>query len=61
MGKIVRHEFIGNQYFFLFLCLSGIFIPLAILYLMGATVTVEENIEDPTKFLMEYRAGKHRV
>ncbi len=61
MARIVRHEFIGSPIVFLALCLSGIGIPLAILYLMGATVTVEEDIEDPTKFLMEYRAGKHRV
>lgn len=58
MAKIVRHEFMGSPIIFFALCLSGIGIPLAILYLITGTVTVEEDIEDPTQFLMQYKAGK---
>ena len=58
MAKIVRHEFMGSAIIFFALCLSGIGIPLAILYLIAGTVTVEEDIEDPTQFLMQYKAGK---
>ncbi len=60
MAKIVRHEFIGSPIIFFALCLSIVGIPLAVLYLIGGTVTVEEDIEDPTQFLMQYRAGKLR-
>ena len=58
MAKIVRHEFMGSPIIYFALCLSGIGIPLAILYLITGTVTVEEDIEDPTQFLMQYKAGK---
>ena len=58
MATIVRHEFMGTSIIFYLLCLSGIGIPVAILYLLAATVTVEEDIEDPTEFLTQYKAGK---
>lgn len=58
MAKIIRHEFMGSPIIFFALCLSAIGIPLAILYLIVGTVTVEEDIEDPTQFLMQYKAGK---
>ena len=60
MAKIVRHEFMESPIIFFALCLSIIGIPLAILYLIAGTVTVEEDIEDPTQFLMQYKAGKYR-
>ena len=60
MAKIVRHEFVGSPIIFFLLCLSMGGIPFAILYLIGGTVTVEEEMEDPTEFLMQYRAGKLR-
>ena len=60
MAKIVRHEFIGSPIIFFALCLSLVGIPFAILYMIAGTVTVEEDIEDPTQFLMQYRARKHR-
>lgn len=60
MAKIVRHEFMGSAIIFYALCLSGIGIPAAVLYLLAGTVTVEEDIEDPTEFLRQYKAGKYR-
>ena len=37
MGKIVRHEFLGNRFWFWILFVSGIGLPLAILYLLDTT------------------------
>ncbi len=58
MAKIVRHEFLGNKLVFFLLCICGFGIPFAVLYLIDATVTVEEELDDPTGFLEEFRAGK---
>ena len=59
MGKIVRLEFIGSPVLFTLLCLSIIGIPAAILYIRAATAIVEEEVEDPTSFLEQYREGKY--
>ena len=58
MGKIVRYEFLGNPTRFWFLCLTVIGIPMAILYLIDATVRIEESLNDPGEFLERYRSGK---
>ncbi len=55
MGKIVRHEFLGSRLLVLLLCLTGIGIPLAVIYLIEGFVTVEEEVADPTAFLEAYR------
>lgn len=55
MAKFVRHEFMGSEILFILLCLSGIGIPFAILYLISDTVTVEEEVENPTEFLVQYK------
>lgn len=60
MGKIVRYEFLGNPTRFWFLCLTVIGIPMAILYLIEATVRIEESLNDPGEFLDEYRSGKFK-
>ncbi|NIM49277.1 MAG: hypothetical protein GTN78_19860 [Gemmatimonadales bacterium] len=60
MAKIVRHEFMGSAIIFYLLCLSVIGIPAAVLYMLAGTVTVEEDIEDPTEFLRQYKAGRYR-
>jgi len=51
MGKVIRREFVGNRWLLLGLSLSGVGLPLAVLYLIEGTVTVEEELEDPTAFL----------
>ena len=60
MGKIVRHEFLGNRFWFWFLWVTVIGIPMAILYLIDTTVRVEEELDDPTDFLEAFRAGRFR-
>lgn len=58
MAQIVRHEFVGNKFLLVLLWITGIGIPLAVLYLIESTVTVEDEIEDATEFLEAFRAGK---
>ena len=58
MAKIVRHEFIGSPIIFFALCLSGIGIPLAILYLITGTVTVHRISTDE---FITYRAGSGSI
>jgi hypothetical protein len=60
MGKVVYREFLGNRLLFLVLCLSGIGIPLAVLYLLEWFVTVEEEVADPTAFIESYRRRSAR-
>jgi len=58
MSKIVRREFIGNKLLFWLLAILGITLPFAIIYLLEATVTIEDDMEDPEKFMDALRAGK---
>jgi hypothetical protein len=58
MGKIIYREFLGNRLVFLLLCLSGIGLPVAVLYLLEWTVTVEENVDSPRVFLDSFRSGR---
>lgn len=58
VGKIVRHEFLGSRLYFWLLCVTGIGLPLAVLYLLHTTVGVEEELEDPTAFLESFKAGR---
>ncbi|MBV9081340.1 MAG: hypothetical protein JOZ62_01590 [Acidobacteriaceae bacterium] len=57
MSKIVRYEFMGSWVIFSLLFLSGIGLPGAILYLLNGLVMVETAMDDPEKFIDEYRAG----
>ncbi|MEK7395592.1 MAG: hypothetical protein AAB116_01530 [Candidatus Poribacteria bacterium] len=58
MGKIIRREFLGSRIRVTLLCLTGIGIPIAIIYIIEATVTIEEEVEDPSDFTKMFRAGK---
>ena len=58
MSKIVRYEFMGSWLLFLVLCISVIGLPLALLYLLNSTIRIEEQIENPERFVEEFRAGK---
>ncbi len=58
MPKIVRYEFMGSSLAFWLLCATGVFIPVAILYLLNSTVRIEHEMDDPEKFIAEFRAGK---
>jgi hypothetical protein len=55
MGKIIRHEFLGSRALVVFLCITVIGIPIAVIYLIEGFVTVEEEVPDPTAFLEAYR------
>jgi hypothetical protein len=58
MAKIVRHEFLGNPFVLVILCITIVGIPLAVFHFIVSTVTVEEEIDDPTGVLEAFRAGK---
>jgi hypothetical protein len=58
MSKIVRYEFMGSWLLFWFLCVTGIGIPVAILYLMNGTLRIEDEITDPEEFISTFRARK---
>lgn len=58
MGKIVRREFVGSRLLFSVLFLLGITLPVAIIYLLEATVTVEDEMENPEEFMTALRQGK---
>ena len=60
MAKIARFEFVGNTLLFWFLCMTGIGIPLAVIYLLSTTIRIEEEIDNPMEFLDQFRAGKFR-
>jgi hypothetical protein len=47
----------GSRIILTFLCLTGIGIPVAIIYLIEATVTIEEEVDDPSDFTEKLRAG----
>jgi len=51
MGKVIRREFVGNRWLLVALSLTGVGLPLAVLYLIEGTVTVSEELEDPNAFL----------
>ena len=55
MGKIVYREFFGNRLALLFLALSVIGIPLAVIYILENTITVEESVDAPGEYLAANR------
>jgi hypothetical protein len=58
MSTISRYEFLGSWFYFWFLCISGIGIPLAILYLLNGTVRVEEQVDDAERVVTALRAKR---
>jgi hypothetical protein len=58
MSKIVRYEFMGSWLYFWLLCISGIGIPVAILYLLNGTLRIEDEMTDPEQFVSAFRAGR---
>jgi hypothetical protein len=58
MSQIVRCEFMGSWMLFWVLCLSVFGIPLAILYLRNSTIWFHEEVDDPERFVEEFRAGR---
>ncbi len=58
MSKIVRYEFMGNWFLFWLLCITGVGIPFAILYLLNGTLRIDDEMADPEQFVADFRAGK---
>jgi hypothetical protein len=58
MSKIVRYEFMGSWLLFWFLCITGIGIPVAFLYLLNGTLRIEDEMTDPEQFVSAFRAAK---
>ncbi len=58
MSKIVRYEFMGSTVLFWLLCITGILIPVAIVYLVNGTLRIEHDVDDPEEFVEQYRSGK---
>jgi hypothetical protein len=58
MSRIVRNEFMGSWLLFWLLCITGIGIPIAGLYLLNGTLRIEDEMADPEQFVSAFRAGK---
>ncbi|HUJ42648.1 MAG TPA: hypothetical protein VLW52_03465 [Opitutaceae bacterium] len=56
MDKIVRREFTGSWLLFWALCLSGIGLPVALLYLLNRTVEIHTRIPDAEAAVDKIRA-----
>ena len=60
MPKLIRFEFLGSWLLFWLFSITVIGVPLAILYLLSGTVVLSEPMEDPERFVSEFRAGRLR-
>ncbi len=55
MPKIVRYEFMGSWFYFWLLSITVIGIPLALLYLLSGTLRIGSAMEDPERFVEQFR------
>ncbi len=58
MSRIVRYEFMGSWLLFWVFSITVIGIPIAILYLVNGTLRLEVPVDDPQRFVDEFRAGR---
>jgi len=58
VSRIVRYEFMGSTLVFWLLCLTGVLIPFAIIYLVNGTLRIETEVDDPEAFVEAFRSGK---
>lgn len=58
MGRIIYREFLGSRLVLTALFLSGIGIPLAVIYVLEYTITVEEDVESPSDYVASWRARR---
>lgn len=58
MSRIIRYEFMGSWLVFWLLSVTVIGIPLALLYLLNSTLRLDVAVDDPQRFVDEFRAGK---
>lgn len=57
MATIARYQFMGSWLYFWLLCITGIGIPIAVLYLLTGTIRIEEQVDDADRLLGALRAG----
>lgn len=58
MAKIVRYEFLGSWFVFSLACLVVFLLPAALLYLATNIIRIEEDLDDPERFVEEFRQGR---
>jgi hypothetical protein len=58
MATISRYEFMGSWLYFWLLCITGVGLPLAFLYLVNGTIRVEEQVEDAEGVLKSLRGAR---
>ena len=58
MSKLIRFEFLGSWLLFWLFAITVIGIPLAILYLLSGTVVLSQPMDDPERFVSEFRSGR---
>ncbi|MCK6460153.1 MAG: hypothetical protein L6Q95_09700 [Planctomycetes bacterium] len=58
MGRIIYREFLGSRLVLTALFLCGIGIPLAVIYVLEYTITVEEDVESPSDYVASWRARR---
>jgi hypothetical protein len=58
MSKIVRYRFMGSWLWFWVLCVSGIGMPFAVLYLLTDTVRMDTDVDDPEQIAEDLYTGK---
>ncbi len=51
----------GSWFYFWLLSITVIGIPVALLYLLSGTLRIESAMDDPERFVEQYRAGKLRA
>ena len=57
MATVSRYEFMGSWVLFWFLCVTGVGIPAAILYLINGTLRIEERVENVDQMLNAMRSN----
>ena len=57
MPKLSHYEFLGNPWLFWLLCMTGVLIPQAVIYLIHGTVRVEHEVDAPEEFIRQFKAG----
>lgn len=58
MSKVVRYDFLGSWLLFWAACVTGVLIPIAVLYLITGIIRTETEMDRPEAFVEAYRAGK---
>ena len=58
MSKIVRYRFMGSWLWFWLLCVSGIGLPLAVLYLLTGTIRLDSDVDNPDQIVEDLYKSK---